>query len=55
MSVAWGKLLPTLCLFEVSWVRLVVKQLNRGVASANVKGFAPVAHGGAEMADEIDR
>lgn len=55
MSVAWGELLPTPCLFEVSWMRSVVQQLNRGVASADLEGFAPVAHGGAEVADQIDR
>jgi hypothetical protein len=33
----------------------MIQQLNGGIAGSDVEGFAPVSHGGAEVADEIDR
>jgi hypothetical protein len=33
----------------------MIQKLNRGVTGSDVEGFAPVSHGGAEVADEIDR
>jgi hypothetical protein len=38
----------------MSATKPVVQQLNGGVAGSDAEGFAPISHGGAEVADEID-